>query len=175
MFKLSKKEKQNKFLDLMQENQGILIKICRVYTKTAEDYEDLFQEVLAQAWQSYPRFKGNCKFSTWLYKVCLNVALTNKKSRQKDAATWELKDEVSEASHVYVSFENKDFLDKALLKLSDADKAFLILYIDGYTYEEISEMMGVSVNLVGVKINRIKNKLKELVNNEEQSIQNHGK
>jgi RNA polymerase sigma-70 factor (ECF subfamily) len=175
MFKLSKKEKQNEFLDLMQENQGILIKICRVYTKSTEDYEDLFQEILAQAWQAYPRFKGNSKFSTWLYKVCLNVALTNKKVTQRNATSLELKEETSEASPAYASFENKDFLDKALLKLNDADKAFLILYIDGYTYEEISDMMGVTVNLVGVKINRIKNRLKEIVNNEEQSIQNHGK
>jgi RNA polymerase sigma-70 factor, ECF subfamily len=167
MLSFSKKDRQNEFLDLMHSNQGIVIKICRIYTQTKDDFEDLYQEILVQGWQSYPRFKGNAKFSTWLYKVSINTALTYKKRETPHKKDIDFKEENLFQYGIQINgYENQDLLDSVLSSLNNGDKAFLILHLDGYSYEEIAEMMGISVSNTGVKINRIKNKLKGLLINE---------
>ncbi len=77
---------EKEFLHLINQNQGILLKICRMYFKDKDDFEDLFQEILLQLWKSYPSFNGNCKETTLMYRVGLNVAITNfkKKNKQRD-------------------------------------------------------------------------------------------
>jgi len=166
MLRFSKKDRQDEFLNLVHEHQGIVIKVCRIYTKTKEDFDDLYQEVLIQGWQSYQRFKGNSKFSTWLYKVCLNTALTRKKADEVSGKHIEIEEAERLHSASGNQFESQDLLQKVLSVLSDGDKAFILLFMDGYSYEEIAEVMGVTVNHTGVKINRIKNKLKTLLGNQ---------
>ena len=126
------------------------------------DREDLFQEITLQAWKAYGNFRGDAKFSTWLYRVALNTAITffRKDKKKPDIYSTDIIPEKVE--------ENTDPLEEqvkamyaAIGELSKIDKALVMLYLEDYSYQEIGEMMGITANNVAVKMNRIKIKLKE--------------
>lgn len=144
---------------------AIIIKICRAYTNSQEDFEDYYQEVCLQIWRSKDNFKGTSEWSTWVYRISLNVCLTllkKKKHRHQYFASDSLPDEVS--------IENRAFSDEALNKLYDAirhlsevDRAVILLYLDEKTYQEIADITGTNANNIGVRIKRIKERLKKLL------------
>ena len=130
--------------------------------ETPHDKEDLFQEMLLQAWKGIKNYKGDAKFSTWLYRVALNTAITFYRKDQRQIATTELKEQL--AGVAYTAY-NDDEMVTAMYKviggLSNIDKALVMLYLEDYSYQEIGDMMGITPNNVAVKMNRIKTKLKE--------------
>jgi RNA polymerase sigma-70 factor, ECF subfamily len=135
---------------------------CRIYKKDTADREDLFQEILYNAWHSYPRFEGRSKFSTWLYRVALNTALHQ---NRKDRQTANLAHVESKA---FDPFEEEEvdtlkILYKAIDQLSPLEKSIVILFLDEQSYSEIAEITGLSVSNVGVKLNRIKMKIKKIM------------
>jgi RNA polymerase sigma-70 factor, ECF subfamily len=137
-----------------------------MYCDGNNDREDLFQEMLMELWKSYPRFNGLSKFSTWMYRVGLNVAITSFKTRRKRPD----KDGIM-SFHERVPSEETDRLDLVFNKelqaaidiLNKFDKALLMLYLDEKSYKEISEILGITESNVGVKINRIKKHLQEIL------------
>jgi len=147
----------NEYVSLIQENEGIIHKVIGLYVDNAEDKKDLFQEILLQAWKSYQNFKGQSKFSTWLYKVALNTALTfhKKESRQKDLVN-------QEGVHItdhHEQKENHEMLYTLIKRLNEVDRMLITLHLDGYKNPEIADIAGVTTNHVNVKIHRIKSKL----------------
>lgn len=148
------------FLKLIGEHQRILHKVCNVYEQEAALREDLFQEIILQAWQSFSKFRGDAKFSTWLYRVALNTAISFYRKDQKKP------DFISTA----IFPEQSDYQDdkeeqvqamyKAIAALSKIDKALVMLYLEDYDYKEIGDTLGITANNVAVKMNRIKVKLK---------------
>jgi RNA polymerase sigma-70 factor, ECF subfamily len=150
------------FLELLNQHQNIIHKICNVYMPNVWEREDLFQEITIQAWKSYNSFKGQSKFSTWLYRVALNTAITYYRKEQKKVqttATDALADFAIESSSVVE--EQVAAMYKAIAHLEKIDKALVMLYLEDYSYIEIGEMLGITPNNVAVKMSRIKNKLKE--------------
>lgn len=152
---------EQQFIQLLGEHQKIIHKVCNLYMNHPLDKEDLFQEITLQAWKGYAQFKGQSKFSTWLYRVALNTAITYFKKERKQIQqvdeTWA--GEIAD----YGKEDNEQFnlMYKAISELSKIDKAIVMLYLDDLPYQEISEMLGISPNHVAVKMNRIKIKLKE--------------
>ncbi len=152
---------EHQFIQLLGEHQKIIHKVCNLYMNHPLDKEDLFQEITLQAWKGYAQFKGQSKFSTWLYRVALNTAITYFKKERKQIQqvdeTWA--GEIAD----YGKEDNEQFnlMYKAISELSKIDKAIVMLYLDDLPYQEISEMLGISPNHVAVKMNRIKIKLKE--------------
>lgn len=134
-----------------------------MYVQRPEDREDLFQEITLQAWKSYPRFKGDARFSTWLYRVALNTAIThfrkqkNNPLRQSDEAAIDLQDTSPDPTE-----EQFQMMYKAIGELSEVDKALVLLYLEDYPYDDIAQMMGITANHVAVKMNRIKAKLQSI-------------
>ncbi|MBC9796550.1 sigma-70 family RNA polymerase sigma factor [Sinomicrobium sp. FJxs] len=153
---------EEKFMELIGQNQKIIHKVVNLYVEKEPDKKDLFQEILYQAWSSFSNFKGNSKFSTWLYRVAMNTAITHVKKRKKNNNA-----RLFETGYRYISEEDEarkrqiDILYRIINKLSPVDKALVLLYIDNHSYEEMSEILGISVSNVGVKINRIKQFLKK--------------
>jgi len=146
---------EREFTELIDQNRGILYKVIRLYVRHEEDERDLFQEIILQAWRSYPNFKGNSKFSTWLYRVALNTVLTFKRRPQlvvphEDLAL--LKTSTAEKNPV----EETEALYIAIRELNEIDRMIVTLHLDGYENEEIADIAGLTKNNTAVKLHRIK-------------------
>lgn len=145
---------------------SIIIKICRAYTNTQEDFEDYYQEVCLQIWRSKDNFKNQSEWSTWIYRLSLNVCLTllkKKKNKQQLFASDALPDEVVEDSNVFFENASLNQLYDAIRRLSEIDRAVILLYLEEKTYQEIADIIGTNPNNIGVRIKRIKERLKKLL------------
>lgn len=156
---------EKEFTKLIEQNRGIIFKVIRLYVNHEEDERDLFQEIIFQAWKSYPRFDGRSKFSTWLYRVGLNTVLTFKRRPQvvtphEDLATLN----VVHADKTYS--DESEALYIAIRELNELDRMIITLHLDGYENEEIAEISGLTKNNVAVKLHRIKDGLIEKLKGE---------
>jgi len=145
---------------------GIIIKICRAYTSTQEDFEDYYQEVCLQIWRSRNNFRQQSEWSTWIYRLTLNVCLTllkKKKNNHQYFASDYLPAEVTEDSQAFAD-ESLNQLYDAIRQLSEVDRGVILLYLEEKSYQEIADIMGTNPNNIGVRINRIKERLKKLLN-----------
>lgn len=144
---------------------AIIIKICRAYTNTQEDFEDYYQEVCLQIWRSSDNFREQSEWSTWIYRLTLNVCLTLLKKRKNNPqhfASDYLPEETVEDSHTFPD-EALNQLYDAIKHLSEVDRAVILLYLEEKTYQEIAEIIGTNPNNIGVRIKRIKERLKKLL------------
>jgi RNA polymerase sigma-70 factor (ECF subfamily) len=155
-------EVSDQFVALINANLAIAHKISRVYFDDAADREDVFQEMMFQLWRSFPAFKSKSKFSTWMYRVCMNTALTFRK-RQRPA-TERLEDTHYQISQTEDSGQERmQVVFAAIATLPQLDKAIITLYLDELSYEEIAEITGLSRSNVSVRIFRIKQQLEKIV------------
>lgn len=152
---------QQQFVQLVNEHQHIMHKICRLYRNTREDREDLFQEIVFQLWKSAPSFSARAKFSTWLYRVALSTALASFRKRTIAVVYTETLPETAADSTTGTGQEQQ--LWQALTRLPDSDKALMALYLENLSYQEIGDILGITGNNVGVKLNRAKNRLQQLL------------
>jgi len=157
-------------LDIVGANQGIIHKVCNIYCDDEEDRNDLFQEILAQLWKSYPSFRKESKFTTWMYRVALNTAITSFKKIRRQPGFNRLSDQNLQIADEMSSLEmdeNIALLKQAVSKLSGIEKSIILLFLENKNYEEIAEITGITQNYVRVKMNRIKKKLKLLMTAED--------
>jgi RNA polymerase sigma-70 factor (ECF subfamily) len=160
------RQKPNKksFSELITKNQAIIHKITMVYANGLADREDLFQEICLQLWKSYPNFREEAKFSTWMYRVALNTAISTIR-KNKNAFSFEPLRETDKLPEQDQDENDKlRTLYRAISKLNRIDKAIILLWLEEKNYEEIASIMGTSKTNVSVKLVRIKKKLEELVN-----------
>jgi len=162
------KKNESEFLKLYQDNQGIVYKICHLYGKTEVDKQDLFQEITIQLWRAFPTFKGTAKFSTWMYRVALNTAITFFRKGKKKRSEVELNTDFARTL-TYEDFDDETEqrlkqMYAAIEKLSTIEKALVFLYLEDKPYREIAATLGVSEVNARVKMNRIKNKLRKMMN-----------
>jgi len=157
---------EKEFIQIVQKNQGIIHKVCNIYCDVQEDRNDLFQEIVAQLWKSYPSFRKESKFSTWMYRVALNTAITSfKKTKRRpdqNSLTYE-NFQIKDESYDSKTEEDIKELHKAVAQLTGIEKSIVLLYLENKKYEEIAEITGITQNYVRVKMNRIKKKLKKLM------------
>lgn len=165
-------DKQEKiFKQWLDEYELLILKVVRTYADLPQDRDDLFQEISLQIWSSIPGFQGNAKETTWIYRVALNTALvwrrTEKRKRRKFRAEFlnireifQAKDECDKA------FQNQNVLDQvydSIRQLSKSESSIVLLYLDGLSYDEIADVLGISKSNVGVRLNRAKKKLAQLL------------
>jgi RNA polymerase sigma-70 factor (ECF subfamily) len=145
---------------------GIIIKICRAYTDSQEDFEDYYQEVCLQIWRSKDKFRGDSEWSTWIYRLTLNICLTLTKKKRKAHQYFTLdnsgSNEITDDNHTF-SDESLNLLYAAIKKLSEIDRAVILLYLEEKPNKEIADIIGTNPNNIGVRINRIKERLKKLL------------
>lgn len=153
---------EKEFITLLNQHQKIVYKVCNLYMDSHADREDLFQEITLQAWKAYGSFRGDAKFSTWLYRVALNTAITffRKEKRSPDIYSTDMLPDQPDNTDNRIE-EQVKAMYQAIGHLSKIDKALVMLYLEDYSYIEIGGMMGITANNVAVKMNRIKAKLKE--------------
>lgn len=161
------KDLETKFLSDFEQNQNIAHKICSIYTSSKDAHNDLFQEITIQLWKNYPKFRGDSKFSTWMYRVALNTAISLYRKSTRTVKTQDISDfEYRIKSTDYDDTEEKQLsaLYAAIRQLNDIDKALIFLYLEDKPYKEISETLGITSVNARVKMNRAKEKLKNILN-----------
>nr|WP_256470412.1 sigma-70 family RNA polymerase sigma factor [Robiginitalea marina] len=158
---------EHQFVTELESNQNIVHKVCSLYTDNREAHNDLFQEIAIQLWKAYPRFRGDSKFSTWMYRVALNTAITlYRKSRKQphtqdyDSVIYKIRAEEYDPTVE----EQLKLMYSAIRQLGDIDKALVFLYLEDRNYSEIAETLGISEVNARVKMNRIKTKLRTILN-----------
>ncbi len=161
------KELEHNFVELLEKHQNIVHKVCRLYTNNYDAHNDLFQEITIQLWKAYPKFRGEAKFSTWMYRVGLNTAITLYRKSKRSINTQEfdlVQFKIKADDYDNTEEEQLKLMYKALHQLNDIDKALVFLYLEDKNYKEISETMGISEVNARVKMNRIKTKLRTILN-----------
>ena len=150
------------FEKLIVKNQYLIHKVCNIFGRTEADREDLFQEITIQLWSSFSTFEHKSKFSTWLYRVAFNTAITQKRKEKRNPVSISLSDKEMRIPDVNgTDKEEEDLvaLRSAIHQLKVIDRAIIFLYLEEKSYQEIAEVIGITPKNVGVKIVRIKAKL----------------
>jgi RNA polymerase sigma factor (sigma-70 family) len=158
--------KQTQFLQLITDNKGILFKICKIYQDDADDRNDLLQEMTLQLWLAFDSFRGESKFSSWMYRVALNTAIVFFKKQKRRPDDQPLHPDFDRADELSLAGEKEEKLAifyKAVQQLGKVEKALIYLYMEDQPYEEIASHLGITEGNVRVRLNRIKNKLKEII------------
>ena len=161
------KDKEQHFVALLEKHQNIIHKVCRLYTYNYDAHNDLFQEITIQLWRAYPKFRGDSKFSTWMYRVGLNTAITLYRKSKRGIKTQDFSDiqfKISAKEYDDTEEQQLKLLYNAVRQLNDIEKALVFLYLENKNYREISETMGISEVNARVKMNRIKTKLRTILN-----------
>lgn len=152
------------FLRLVEDNKGIIIKVCSSYCRDKSDREDLAQEIIYELWKSMPRFNARHKFSTWMYRVALNTAISFYRKERRTGYTvpftgvdMDIADAGNEGGE---GDGDLRLLQQLIARLKDLDRALILLYLEEKTYGEIAEIVGISETNVATRLSRVKDRLK---------------
>ena len=157
--------REDRFLRLLEEHSRILYKIANVHCRDSEDRKDLAQEIVIQLWKAYPRYDDAFKFSTWMYRIAMNVAISFHRSagrRNRDTVRTESLEVIDFAAADRAMSDAADdllALRQLIGRLDKMSRALIFLYLDGHSHEEIAEILGISATNVGTRIGRIKQRL----------------
>jgi len=156
-------DKKETFIIAIKENEKLIFKIASVYTNNTDDKADLIQEIIYQLWKSFDSFNQQSNLSTWLYRVALNVAIYQLKIAKRRVSTVQIDEQILNYQDEDNSLiEQKwEVFRQQIESLNLLDKAIVMLYLDNKSYDEIAEIIGISISNVGTKLQRIKEKLKK--------------
>jgi RNA polymerase sigma factor (sigma-70 family) len=164
---MTNKQNQHRFEGLLREHRKIIFKVVAIYAGKAADRNDLEQEICVQLWRSFASYdEGRARFSTWMYRIALNVAISKlRRDRKSLAGRIESLDDVhleTIASDEPISEENDrlEMLYALIGRLDPLNRAVILLYLEDRTYADIADILGISETNVATKINRIKQKLR---------------
>ena len=163
---MNAQEQETIFRRWLGDHLGLMLKVVRGCAASPQDQEDLFQDVLLQIWSSIPAFRGEAKETTWIYRVAFNTALawrrTERRRREGHEAFLKLDaSTLTQPSHVDPAPEREmvERLYAAIRQLPKVDASLALMHLDGLTYQEMSEVLGISENYIGVKLNRVRKQL----------------
>ena len=153
------------FLAIIQANRGIIYKVANAYCKDAENRKDLVQEIIVQLWKSFDNYSDRYQYSTWIYRIALNVAISfyRKDNRRKQLSSPLAEDiiQLADPGPPPETAENISFLQQFIGELKEVDKALMLLYLEEKSQKEIAEIIGISPTNVATRIGRIKKILKQ--------------
>lgn len=160
---MTQQEQQKVFTQWLSEHKGLFFKIVRSFTQSKMEEDDLFQEIAVQVWRSVPCFKNKSAVSTWIYRVALNTAITwtTRENKQREQNKQIQNDGFVLEAVVEEQDSRLDWLYGEVAKMNEVDRSVALLLLDGYSYKEMAEIIGISEGAIGVKIHRIKKHLTE--------------
>ena len=154
------------FIAIINAHHALVQRVCKLYCQDADDRQDLYQEIILQLWRAYPHYEPRAKISTWLYRVALNVAISDLRQRTRKPAINRLDAGTPDLTLPLDPGPDPDDLaqlHQAIGRLSDVEKAFVLLYLEDRSYEEIADILGITQNNVRVKMHRVQDKLRQLL------------
>lgn len=165
---MPKGETEKQFEYYIKEHELLLHKICGIYAFAGADRQDLFQEMVIQLWKAFPNFRGESKFSTWLYRVAINTAITGLRKKKDFITLYEpanLPIQLSDENRSTEEEERTQQLYAAIEQLNPIEKSIVLLYMEEKSYEEMEDILGISQGNLRVKMSRVKEKLRQLAKN----------
>jgi RNA polymerase sigma-70 factor (ECF subfamily) len=150
-------ERNRVFESWIDAHKAILLKVARVYGATHSDREDLFQEIALQVWHSVEAYRGDCTAPTWIYRVALNTALA---WRRKERRHGQGRQDIEAATALLIAPSGRDprleWIYERIAEFDEANRSLALLMLDGFSYREMSQILGLGESNVGMRINRIK-------------------
>lgn len=161
---MNKQELESAFIALVEEHKRIIYKVCYVYAADKENLNDLYQEVVINLWKAYPRFRGECAASTWVYRIGLNTCISFfRKSKSRPEVV-----PITVDLEAFADEEDKTAslreLYRMINSLGQLERALILLWLEERSHQEIADIIGISRNNVAVRLNRIREKLKAMSN-----------
>ena len=155
---------EQEFLSVIKEYERVIYKVCYLYISRNATLNDLYQDVVLNLWRAYPKFRGECKISTWIYRIALNTCISfiRKEKNVPEIVTltpYESEWMTEEQDSFQLMLKELYYL---IGQLGQLDKSIILLYLEEKSYEEISEITGLTVTNVATKLNRIKEKLRKM-------------
>ena len=162
---MTARDKQDLFLSVIEDHKGIIYKIANSYCKAPEDRKDLVQEIILQLWKSFDNYNEQFKYSTWIYRIALNVAISfyRKENRIRQISN-PLSEGILHFADTNDAGEKEEaivFLQQFIAELKELDKALMLLYLEEKSHREIAEIIGITETNVATKVGRIKTILKQ--------------
>ena len=162
---MQQQAQKDKFIEVIRQNKKLIFKVCNAYCHYPEDRKDLIQDVIIKLWQSFDKYDNKYKLSTWMYRIALNTAISHYRSSfKRQTSTVSIHDMLIDFADENDRFEldnNVQQLYRFINRFDEMNKALMILYLDGNSYKDIAEVLGISETNVATKINRLKQQLKQ--------------
>ena len=156
---------EKEFLDMIAAQQRTVFKVCYIYAKDQDDLNDLFQEVVLNLWKSFPRYRGDSKISTWVYRIAMNTCITFLRRSNTRLQTIPLTlDVTSQLAEEESRAGQLKELYRLINQLGKLERALILLWLEERSYQEMADILGISKANVAVKLNRTKEKLKQMSN-----------
>ena len=149
---------KEQFIPIFEKNIGIILKISRAYSTTTHDREDLINDIALELWKAFPNFRGDSKISTWIYRIALNVSMNYSRKKKSNFLSFSETNQFEVSDWLFNEEDNAqtELLYECIDELKEFNKAIILLYLDGNSYEDISTITGISKTNVGTRISRIK-------------------
>ena len=158
-------EKEKAFIELIQQNERLIYKVCSVYTSEEIPIADLFQEVVYNLWKGYSKFRNECSISTWMYRIALNTCISGLRKEGKRPAHISINQLAEQLVEPETFDENIKEMYRLIRQLKTLERAIVLLYLEEKSYQEIADITGLTVSNVAVKLSRIKEKLRTMSKN----------
>ena len=161
---MKKRELENRFIAEIKQYEQLIYKVCSFYASDDEPLCDLYQDVVCNLWIAYPKFRGECAMSTWIYRIALNTCISGLRKKKRSIQYTDL----SQFEDVFIQPE--DFTEeikemyRLIRQLENLERAIILLYLEEKSYQEIADITGLSLSNVGVRLKRIKEKLIKMSN-----------
>jgi len=158
-------DRSRQFHELLERHRKIVFKVANSYSRHPEDRADLTQEIATQLWRAFPGYDGERSFSTWMYRIALNVAISFlRNSQQRNLHSVPLDDEhynaIGDTGVHAEADERVRLLHRFIAQLDGLNRALLLLYLDEKSYHEIADILGISETNVATKISRLKQRIR---------------
>ena len=157
---------ENDFLMMIKAQKCVIYKVCYIYAKDQDDLNDLFQETVLNLWKSFPRYRGDCNITTWVYRIAMNTCITFLRRSNTHPQTIPLTADIAgQLAGEEGTTGQLQELYKLINQLGKLERALILLWLEERSYQEMADILGISKNNVAVKLTRVKEKLKKMSNN----------
>lgn len=160
---MKQEDLEREFLSMIEENKKTIYKVSLMYSDDSEHQQDIYQDIIVNLWTAFPNFRGDSKRSTWVYRIALNTCVSELRRKNAKPLTTPLTYDIEQLMDDDGGYrEQVKQLYNLINRLSQLERAIILLWLDEKSYDEIAAILGISSSNVGVKINRIKEKLRRM-------------
>lgn len=153
--------KEQEFSRMVRENKSTIYTVCYMFSNDADEVSDLFQETLINLWKGFESFRNESKLSTWIYRVAMNTCISADRKKRRQGSKVPLSMNINLYDDEDHETKQVRQLHERIQRLDLIDRALVMMWLEGMSYEEIADVVGISVKNVGVKLVRVKEKLKQ--------------